>query len=122
MPRPGSPDVNRAFFALLNKAPTKPSTEEKTMTYHPDTLAIHAGQVPDPTTNARAVPIYATTSYVFNNTEHAANLFGLREFGNIYTRIMNPPSMSSRSGSPSSRVAWRRWRWRAGRRRRRSPC
>ncbi len=60
------------------------------MTYHPDTLAIHAGQIPDPTTNARAVPIYATTSYVFNNTEHAANLFGLREFGNIYTRIMNP--------------------------------
>ena len=60
------------------------------MTYHPDTLAIHAGQVPDPTTNARAVPIYATTSYVFNGTEHAANLFGLREFGNIYTRIMNP--------------------------------
>ncbi len=57
---------------------------------HPETLAIHAGQVPDPTTNSRAVPIYATSSYVFNNTEHAANLFGLREFGNIYTRIMNP--------------------------------
>ncbi|HEY7682870.1 MAG TPA: O-acetylhomoserine aminocarboxypropyltransferase/cysteine synthase [Gemmatimonadales bacterium] len=62
------------------------------MTYHPDTLAIHAGQVPDPATNARAVPIYSTTSYVFNGTEHAANLFGLREFGNIYTRIMNPTS------------------------------
>jgi O-acetylhomoserine (thiol)-lyase len=60
------------------------------MSYHPDTLAIHAGQVPDPATNARAVPIYATTSYLFNSTEHAANLFGLREFGNIYTRIMNP--------------------------------
>ena len=60
------------------------------MPYQPDTLAIHAGQTPDPATNARAVPIYATTSYVFNNTEHAANLFGLREFGNIYTRIMNP--------------------------------
>jgi O-acetylhomoserine (thiol)-lyase len=60
------------------------------MPYHPDTLASHAGQSPDPATNARAVPIYATTSYVFNNTEHAANLFGLREFGNIYTRIMNP--------------------------------
>ena len=60
------------------------------MPYHPETLAIQAGQVVDPTTNARAVPIYATTSYVFNNTEHAANLFGLREFGNIYTRIMNP--------------------------------
>ncbi len=55
-----------------------------------ETLALHAGQVPDPTTGARAVPIYQTTSYVFNDTEHAANLFGLREFGNIYTRIMNP--------------------------------
>jgi O-acetylhomoserine (thiol)-lyase len=62
------------------------------MTYHPDTIALHAGQAVDPATNARAVPIYATTSYVFNNTEHAANLFGLREFGNIYTRIMNPTS------------------------------
>ena len=55
-----------------------------------ETLALHGGQVPDPTTNSRAVPIYQTTSYVFNSAEHAANLFGLREFGNIYTRIMNP--------------------------------
>jgi O-acetylhomoserine (thiol)-lyase len=56
-----------------------------------DTLAIHAGQEsPDPATGARAVPIYQTTSYVFKSTEHAANLFALREFGNIYTRIMNP--------------------------------
>jgi O-acetylhomoserine (thiol)-lyase len=54
------------------------------------TLALHAGQVPDPTTGARAVPIYQTTSYVFKSTEHAANLFALKEFGNIYTRIMNP--------------------------------
>ncbi len=54
------------------------------------TLALHAGQVPDPTTGARAVPIYQTTSYVFKSTDHAANLFALREFGNIYTRIMNP--------------------------------
>ena len=54
------------------------------------TLALHAGQVPDPTTGARAVPIYQTTSYVFKDTEHAANLFALKEFGNIYTRIMNP--------------------------------
>ena len=51
---------------------------------------MHAGQEPDPTTTARAVPIYATTSYVFKDTDHAANLFGLREFGNIYSRIMNP--------------------------------
>jgi O-acetylhomoserine (thiol)-lyase len=62
------------------------------MSYHSDTLAVHAGQVPDPTTNARAVPIYSTTSYVFNDTQHAADLFGLRVFGNIYTRIMNPTS------------------------------
>jgi O-acetylhomoserine (thiol)-lyase len=54
------------------------------------TLAIHGGQSPDPTTNARAVPIYQTTSYVFNDADHAARLFALQEFGNIYTRIMNP--------------------------------
>jgi O-acetylhomoserine (thiol)-lyase len=54
------------------------------------TLSLHAGQTPDPTTGSRAVPIYQTTSYVFKSTDHAANLFALREFGNIYTRIMNP--------------------------------
>lgn len=54
------------------------------------TRALHAGQVPDATTTARAVPIYATTSYVFRDTEHAANLFALKEFGNIYSRLMNP--------------------------------
>jgi len=55
-----------------------------------ETLMLHAGQSPDPTTLSRAVPIYQTTSYVFKNSEHAANLFGLKEFGNIYTRLMNP--------------------------------
>ena len=55
-----------------------------------DTLQIHGGQEVDPVTKSRAVPIYQTTSYVFNDTEHAANLFGLKELGNIYTRIMNP--------------------------------
>ncbi|HEX9414217.1 MAG TPA: PLP-dependent transferase, partial [Ktedonobacterales bacterium] len=56
-----------------------------------ETLALHAGQEdPDPATRARAVPIYQTTSYVFENADHAADLFGLRAFGNIYTRIMNP--------------------------------
>jgi O-acetylhomoserine (thiol)-lyase len=58
--------------------------------YRFDTLQIHAGQKPDPATGARSVPIYQTTSYVFDNTEHAANLFSLKEPGNIYTRIMNP--------------------------------
>lgn len=55
-----------------------------------ETLQIHAGQVADPTTGSRAVPIYQTTSYVFNSSEHGANLFALKEFGNIYTRLMNP--------------------------------
>ena len=57
---------------------------------HFETLQLHAGQQIDPTTRSRAVPIYQTTSYGFKNSEHAANLFGLKEFGNIYTRIMNP--------------------------------
>ncbi len=67
------------------------TSEEQTRQYGLGTRAVHAAQeTPDPTTNARAVPIYATTSYVFNDTDHAASLFGLKEFGNIYTRIMNP--------------------------------
>jgi O-acetylhomoserine (thiol)-lyase len=57
---------------------------------HFETLQLHAGQEVDPTTKSRAVPIYQTTSYVFDNSEHAAKLFGLQEFGNIYTRLMNP--------------------------------
>ncbi len=61
---------------------------EKTLGF--ETRALHAGQTPDPTTGSRAVPIYQTTSYVFNDTDHAADLFGLRALGNIYTRIMNP--------------------------------
>ncbi len=59
-------------------------------TLHFETLQLHAGQEPDAVTGSRAVPIHQTTSYVFKNTDHAANLFGLKEFGNIYTRIMNP--------------------------------
>jgi len=58
--------------------------------YRLGTLALHAGHNPDPATNSRAVPIYATTSYTFNDTEHAADLFALKEFGNIYSRLMNP--------------------------------
>ena len=58
--------------------------------HRPETIALHGGQVPDPTTGARAVPIYQTTSYVFEDTQHAADLFALRVPGNIYTRIMNP--------------------------------
>lgn len=58
--------------------------------YHIETLAIHAGQSPDPATLSRAVPIYRTTAYNFKNSEHAANLFALKELGNIYSRLMNP--------------------------------
>ena len=57
-----------------------------------ESLALHGGQEADPTTGSRAVPIYQTTSYQFKSAEHAANLFGLKEFGNIYTRLMNPTS------------------------------
>src|ERR1700742_1923357 len=57
---------------------------------HPETLVLHAGYRSDPTTTAVAVPIYQTTSYQFRDTQHASNLFGLAELGNIYTRIMNP--------------------------------
>lgn len=55
-----------------------------------ETLQLHAGQTPDPTTKSRGVPIYATTSYTFDDSAHGARLFGLKEFGNIYSRIMNP--------------------------------
>ena len=59
-------------------------------TYRAETIAVHGGQTPDPTTGSRAVPIHQTTSYQFKSSEHAANLFALKEFGNIYTRLMNP--------------------------------
>ncbi|WP_263357836.1 homocysteine synthase [Acidicapsa ligni] len=65
-------------------------SESEVPKYQLATLAVHAGQVPDPATGSRAVPIYQTTSYVFNDADHAGRLFGLKEFGNIYTRIMNP--------------------------------
>ena len=65
-------------------------TTPQTPPLHFETLALHAGYTPDPTTGSRAVPIYQTTSYTFKNAAHAANLFALKEFGNIYSRIMNP--------------------------------
>jgi OAH/OAS sulfhydrylase len=66
------------------------STNGRAKNYKFETLQLHAGQEPDPTTGSRAVPIYQTTSYQFKDTDHAATLFALKEFGNIYTRIMNP--------------------------------
>ena len=69
----------------MTQAPTAPPR------LRPGTRAVHSAQeAADPTTRSRAVPIYATTSYLFDSPEHAADLFGLRQFGNIYTRIMNP--------------------------------
>ena len=94
-----------------------------------ETRQIHAGTSPDPTTGARAVPIYQTTSYQFQSTEHAANLFALADVGNIYTRVMNPTTAPSRPASTPSRAASprrsgcpARWRWRRGSRPKRSPC
>ena len=82
--QPLSDSSPKGAFLLTQK------TENMSSTLKFETLQLHAGQEPDPTTGSRAVPIYQTTSYNFNNSEHAANLFALREFGNIYTRIMNP--------------------------------
>ena len=81
-----------------------------TKSQHPETLVLHAGYRSDPATNAVAVPIYQTTSYQFRDTEHAANLFALKEFGNIYTRIMNPTTTCWSSASRRSKAASRRWR------------
>src|SRR4051794_21884674 len=71
-------------------SPTARKTGDFRVTQKIDTLAVHAGAEPDPTTKARITPIYQTASYVFDDADHAARLFGLQEFGNIYTRIMNP--------------------------------
>jgi O-acetylhomoserine (thiol)-lyase len=71
-------------------SPDNDNIDSKDHIFGFDTLAVHAGQRPDPVTGARAMPIYQTTSYVFEDTDHAAELFALQRFGNIYTRIMNP--------------------------------
>jgi O-acetylhomoserine (thiol)-lyase len=85
-------DINIEFFKN-NKTNSKKRSKEVTTIDNQlkvETLALHGGQEPDPTTGSRAVPIYQTTSYQFKSSDHAANLFGLTEFGNIYTRLMNP--------------------------------
>ncbi len=74
----------------LTKRKAKEMSSKKERNYKFETLQLHAGQQPDPTTGSRAVPIYQTTSYNFNDAQHAADLFALQKFGNIYTRIMNP--------------------------------
>ncbi len=90
---------------------------------HPETIALHGGQQPDPTTGARAVPIYQTTSYQFKDTEHAADLFALKEFGNIYTRLMNPDHRRLREADGAAgRRRRARWRSPRGSRPSRWPC
>ncbi len=93
---PGNPagriarGLSRLFGKRAPQAQAAQPTRNELSAQHPETIALHGGQAPDPATNARAVPIYQTTSYVFNDTDHAADLFALRTPGNIYTRIMNP--------------------------------
>ena len=80
-----------------------------------ETRQVHAGQVPDPTTGSRAVPIYQTTAYQFRDTKHAADLFALAEIGNIYTRIMNPTQGVVEANWPT----WTAWASNPARKRRR---
>src|SRR5829696_5789392 len=77
-------------FQTESSAPVGAPRTDSMSQYRFETLQVHAGQQPAPGTNARAVPIYQTTSYTFNDSDHGARLFALQEFGNIYTRIMNP--------------------------------
>ncbi len=86
-----------------------------------ETICLHGGTQPDPTTLSRGVPVYRTSSYVFKSTEHAANLFALRELGNIYTRLMNPTMTDddvrrtigycTQLCAPGGTVVWTRGRW-----------
>ncbi len=98
------------------------NSREDTMSHKPETLALHAGWRADPATGAVAVPIYQTTSYQFQSAEHAANLFALKELGNIYTRIMNPTNdvLEKRVAALEGGVA--ALALRAGRRPRRLRC
>src|SRR5215470_16816341 len=73
--------------------------------FKPETLAIHAGQIPDAATGARALPIYQTTSFVFDNADHAASLFNLQTFGNVYSRLSNPTVAASASGMAAEAMA-----------------
>ena len=76
--------------------------------YHIETLALHAGQIPDPATQARAVPVYRTTAYSFRDSRHGADLFAYREHGNIYARLMNPTNDVLENALPRWKAAGRR--------------
>jgi len=82
--------VDLLYFMSGVELKSKSMSEQRPLGFN--TRALHAGYGPDPTTHARAVPIYQTTSFTFNDSDHAANLFGLKEFGNIYARIMKRTS------------------------------
>ena len=85
-------------------------TPETKKTFHFETLQLHVGQeAADPATDSRAVPIYQTTSYVFRNSQHAADRFGLADAGNIYGRLTNSPRMCLRSALPLWKAAWLLW-------------
>ena len=83
-------DKNRNPNEEESKGSKESRAKKRSESLGVSTLAVHAGAKPDPATGARSVPIYQTAAYVFNDTEHAADLFGLRKEGNIYTRLMNP--------------------------------
>lgn len=85
--------------------------------WKPETIAVHGGYRPDPTTRAVAVPIYQTVAYAFDDTQHGADLFDLKVQGNIYSRIMNPPTTCWNSAWPRWKAASVRWHWHRGRRR-----
>ena len=116
------PCFSSAPLAYLGKASGMIRTCQ-TRKYGIETLCLHAGQLPDAATGARAVPIYQTTSYVFDNAEHAASLFNLQTFGNVYTRISNPTDRRVRGARRGARGRARGARPRdRARRRRRSRC
>jgi O-acetylhomoserine (thiol)-lyase len=77
--------------------------------FKPETLAIHAGQIPDAATGARALPIYQTTSFVFDSADHAASLFNLQTFGNVYSRLSNPTVAALEERVAAWKAAVRRW-------------
>jgi len=80
--------------------------------WKPETIAVHGGYSPDPTTKSVAVPIYQTVAYAFDNTQHAADLFDLKVSGNIYTRMMNPTNdvLEQRVAALEGGIAWRQYR------------
>ncbi len=97
---PQAPKPRRARETPASPAPASGGNRP----YGFETLAVHAGAAPDPTTGARSTPIYQTTAYVFEDVDHAASLFNLHNFGYIYSRLTNPTVSCSKSASPASKA------------------